>query len=112
VKSAWRQFFLDAQRQAVHYHLGTTLNCRNILRFEIENIDVALFENLLLAHILKDIFWKGGVELLDFRQRLVSEKMPKSISLNSDSDSDGVRFLKWLRDSKKPWNPFNTITTV
>ena len=21
-------------------------------------------------------------------------------------------FLKWLRDSKKPWNPFNTITTV
>jgi hypothetical protein len=41
-----------------------------------------------------------------------STKMPKSISLNSDLDSDGTRFSKWLRDSKEPWNPFDTITTV
>ena len=27
-------------------------------------------------------------------------KMPKSISLNSDLDADGIRFLKWLKDSK------------
>src|ERR1039458_3162080 len=26
-------------------------------------------------------------------------KMPKSISLNSDLDLDGTRFLKWLKDS-------------
>jgi len=32
-------------------------------------------------------------------------------SRNSDLDSDGIRFLKWLRDSKEPWNPFDTITT-
>ena len=31
-------------------------------------------------------------------------KMPKSVSLSSDLDSDGIRFLKW--------NTFNTITTV
>jgi len=41
-----------------------------------------------------------------------SMKMPKSISLNSDLDSDGTRFLKWLKDSKEPWNAFNMITTV
>ena len=41
-----------------------------------------------------------------------STKMPKSISRNSDLDSDGIRLLKWLRDSKEPWNPSNTITTV
>jgi hypothetical protein len=41
-----------------------------------------------------------------------SMKMPKSISLSSDLDSDGIRFLKWLKDSKEPWNTFNMITTV
>src|SRR3984893_10189923 len=41
-----------------------------------------------------------------------SMKMPKSISLSLDLDSDGIRFLKWLKDSKEPWNTFNTTTTV
>jgi ketosteroid isomerase-like protein len=39
-------------------------------------------------------------------------KMPKSISRNSDLDSGGTRFSKWLKDSKEPWNTFKTITTV
>jgi hypothetical protein len=25
---------------------------------------------------------------------------------------EDAEVLKWLRDSKKSWNPFNTITTV
>jgi hypothetical protein len=40
------------------------------------------------------------------------QEMPNSISRNSDLDLDGTRFLKWLKDSKEPWNTFNTITTV
>src|SRR6267143_946590 len=39
-------------------------------------------------------------------------KMPKSTSLNSDWDLGGTRFLKWQKDSKGPWNTFNTIMTV
>jgi hypothetical protein len=31
---------------------------------------------------------------------------------NSDLDLDRSRFLKWSKDSKAPWNSFNTITTV
>jgi hypothetical protein len=31
---------------------------------------------------------------------------------NSDLDLDRRRFLKWSKDSKAPWNSFNTITTV
>jgi hypothetical protein len=27
-------------------------------------------------------------------------------------DSEGTRFLKWLKDSKEPWTTFNTTTTV
>jgi hypothetical protein len=41
-----------------------------------------------------------------------SMKTPNSISLNSDLDLDGTRFLKWLKDLKESWKPFNTITTV
>ena len=34
------------------------------------------------------------------------------ISLNSDLDLGGTRFLKWQKDSKAPWNTSNTIMTV
>jgi hypothetical protein len=39
-------------------------------------------------------------------------KMRKFISLNSDLDLDGIRFLKWLKDSKASWNTFSTTMTV
>ena len=41
-----------------------------------------------------------------------SMTMPKSIFLNSDLDLDDTHFLKWLKDSKEPWNTFDTIMTV
>ena len=41
-----------------------------------------------------------------------SMKTPKFIFLSSDLDLDGNRFWKWLKDSKGPWNTFNTITMV
>ena len=34
------------------------------------------------------------------------------ISLSSDLDLDGIRFLKWLKDSKASWNTFSTTMTV
>jgi hypothetical protein len=37
-------------------------------------------------------------------------KMRKFISLTLDLD--GIRFLKWLKDSKATWNTFSTTMTV
>ena len=50
---------------------------------------------------------RGRPDILELFHEDAEVYFPKS-----DSDSDGIRSLKWLRDSQEPWNPFNMIATV